>query len=211
MKRHLVCALLGGVLFSAIAPAQATFEEAVALYDSAKYKEAALALGKFANENPQDARVTDAEYYVCMCLFNQGSYHEFDWAAYVFSARYPSNPHVEQIAYHKSGSQKLDQAIDAAIERCRALLAQPPDDVQAERAQYDLGILYHLTDDGTGKGMDPVIKEYLAYLDKYPQSERVPIVRFRLGKAYGKSGNPDAAIQAWNTCLTEYPWPLPRL
>jgi tol-pal system protein YbgF len=180
--------------------AHALFQEGWSLYKLKQYEEALGRFGAFVRRFPQDAKTTEATFWMAEASYHLGKYVEARETYGKVIASQPRHEKYEDALYGQAwSSYKLGEFARSAREFERLLTLSP-------KGKFDFDARVRLADCYYAqKDFGRAAKAYENAITRYPKHEQLDYSNYQLGQALFKSGNWQQALETFRRLISAFP------
>lgn len=198
----LAWSLSGPAVHAQRAPAHAetAFADALHLYNTRHYAQAARAFERFRRGHPQDVNAAETYYYEAQARLALGQEDEAARLLRTLQRQYPAHPMAQQAQlslgqyfYENGDYQRARTVLERIVTRDR-------ESPQTPRALYQIGMIAR--DEGND---DAALAYFRRVVDNHPEAAIAPNAQYAVGTTLVRLERYDRAAQAFETLGQEYP------
>ncbi len=184
----------------AVAGAETTLADALRLYNTRHYVQAARAFERFRRTYPDDVNAAETYYYEAQARLALGQTDEAARLLQELRRRHPAHPLAQQALlslgqyFYESGEYDRARAV---LER---VVTHDRDHPQAARALYQIGMIAR----AQGRH-DQALAYFRRVADNYPDAPVAPNAQYAVGSTLVRLERYDAAARAFETLGRRYP------
>ncbi len=179
---------------------QAQYNIAYIYLNTGNYTQAVEEFQTVINKYPNTTWAARSQYNIGDTYYNAGDYEKAIAAYKKVMQKYPQSEYIIEAVNGIQYSQMSSGQADSSSAVLEDFLADHPQTSMADRLRFRQADNHMQTGDYQG-----AIKEFQQYLRITNNQELRPDAHFNLANAYEQTDQPDKAIQAYQTIVSEFP------